>query len=281
MEEFKILAESFQLADMRTLINAIYEKYGYDFRSYTEAALMRRMKAVAVRLGCSSFPELKERLLSNPEFFAVALPDFTVTTSEMFRDPGFYQSVRENVIPMLRTFPSFKIWHAGCSTGEEVYSFAIMLKEEGLYDRAVIYATDINSRALKTAREGIYNIASIQNYTTNYQRAGGKESFSSYYQAAYGCVSFDKSLRENVTFADHNLVTDNVFSEMNLIICRNVLIYFDKTLQNRVLKLFYDSLRYKGFLCLGTKETVRFLEYGDRFGEIDGKQRIFQKSVPR
>jgi chemotaxis protein methyltransferase CheR len=180
---------------------------------------------------------------------------------------------------VLRTYPTFKIWHAGCSTGEEVYSLAILLGEEGLYERALIYATDVNARALKQAREGIYRAEDFRTHTANYQKAGGQRAFSDYYTAAYGAARIDPALQRNVVFSDHNLVTDSVFSEVHLIICRNVLIYFNRKLQNRVLDLFTESLRYKGFLCLGSKETVRFLG-GSRFYDgVDEPERIFQKNA--
>ena len=197
----------------------------------------------------------------------------------MFRDPGFYKVIREEVVPVLRTYPYIKIWHAGCSTGEEVYSFAIMLKEEKLYDRTQIYATDFNRNVLETAKKGIYNIENIKNYTANYQKSGGKSSFSDYYIAKYNSVILDQSLKSNIVFAEHNLVTDSVFAEVNMIICRNVLIYFNRTLQNRVLKLFDESLIKGGFLGLGTKETIMFSDINANYNIISEKEKVFKKKI--
>ena len=195
----------------------------------------------------------------------------------MFRDPTFYCALREKVLPVLKTYPFFKIWHAGCSTGEEVYSMAILLKEANLLQNAMIYATDIDEKVLKTAREGIYRLEKIKEYTQNYQKACGDASFSDYYTAKYEAAIIDKSLKKNIVFSQHNLVTDGVFGEMNLIICRNVIIYFDKELQNRVLKLFHDSLVRRGILCLGSKETVQFTTLNTAFQEYDGKEKIFKR----
>ena len=211
------------------------------------------------------------------EAFAQMLPDLTVSTSEMFRDPQFYQAFKEHVVPVLRTFPAFKIWHAGCSSGQEIYSMAILLKEAGIYDKATIFATDINQSALQSAKEGIYSIESIKQFTANYQAAGCSRAFSDYYTAAYGSARFDVGLKKNVVFAHHNLAIDDVFSEVHVILCRNVMIYFNRDLQDRVLDLFSRSLRYKGFLCLGSKETVRFLKGGTIYEEISADQRIYRK----
>jgi chemotaxis protein methyltransferase CheR len=206
-----------------------------------------------------------------------AIYDFSITVTEMFRDPNFYCSFRKNVVPYLKTYPFIKVWHAGCATGEEVYSLAIVLQEEGLYERATIFATDFNEPVLEKAREGIYALKDIRQYTTNYQQAGGSRSFADYYHAQYESAIMDQSLKKNITFASHNLVTDGVFGEMHLIFCRNVLIYFDKTLQNRVLNLFNESLNHGSFLCLGTKETLEFSQVVDSFKTIDGRARIYQK----
>jgi chemotaxis protein methyltransferase CheR len=195
----------------------------------------------------------------------------------MFRDKAFYKSLRENVIPILKTYPFIKIWHAGCSTGQEAYSMAIMLQEEGLYDRTTIYATDFNQQALNHAKEGIYSTALIKEYTTNYQLSGGKESFSNYYTSNYDSVIMNQSLKKNIVWANHNLVTDSVFAEANLILCRNVLIYFDKELQNKVQTLFYNSLISGGILCLGSKESLRFSDVYENYIDCDSKQRIFKK----
>jgi len=197
----------------------------------------------------------------------------------MYRDPGFYASLRKEVLPMLKTYPYVKLWLAGCSTGEEVYSFAIMLEEEGLYDRTQIYATDFNPISLETARKGIYSVARIKEYTANYQLSGGINSFSDYYVANYDSVIFNQDLRKNIVFAEHNLVTDSVFAEVHMIICRNVLIYFNKDLQNKVVRLFSESLIKGGFLGLGSKENLMFTEVVDQFTVIDAKEKIYKKKV--
>jgi chemotaxis protein methyltransferase CheR len=199
--------------------------------------------------------------------------------TEMFRDPPVFRSIRENVIPQLMSHPYIKVWHAGCATGQEAYSLAILLLEEGLTDRVTLYATDFNDSALEKAKAGIYDLSHAQKYTSNYQQAGGHESFSSYYHAHYGGMALDSSLKKKITFANHNLVTDQVFSETHFIMCRNVLIYFNGELQNRVLGLFYDSLVRGGFLCLGLKESLLFTGYADKFREVDRKSRIFQKII--
>ena len=201
----------------------------------------------------------------------------TIPVSEMFRDPEHFLAIRQEVVPVLKTYPSLKIWIAGCSTGEEVYSMAILLREEGLLDRTIIYATDINPRSLDKAKQGIFSMESIRGYTSNYQKAGGQRSFADYYTAAYDHAIFDKSLCENVTFADHSLATDSVFSETNLISCRNVLIYFNKNLQNRAFGLFHESLCHRGFLMLGSKETLDFSDYSKAFAPVFKQERIYRK----
>lgn len=218
-------------------------------------------------------------VLHDESFFESAVRELSVTVTEMFRDPDFFRAVREKVIPYLKTYPFVKIWHAGCATGEEAYSLAVVLTEEGIYERSRIFATDFNPSALETAKEGIYSLNAMKDFTANYQQAGGTRPFSDYYHALYGSAIMANVLKENITFADHNLVTDGVFGEMNLILCRNVMIYFDKILQNRVIRLFYDSLIHKGFLCLGTKETLQFSDIQNRFDLIDEKQKIWQKKI--
>lgn len=258
------------------LLEAVRRRYGYDFTDYSRASLKRRLRSAMSDLGMKDVSRLIHQLLHDKETFAALLPRLTVSTTGMFRDPEFFASLRHNVIPILRTFPAFKIWHAGCSTGEEVYSMAILLREEGLEQRALLYATDLNPTALAAAREGIYETQDVREFTSCYQQAGGAASFSDYYTAAYGKVRIDPSLRANIVFAEHNLSTDGVFSEMNLVICRNVLIYFNRALQNRALSVFTQSLRYKGFLALGSKESVRFLDVSDRYGDVDAKWRIYR-----
>jgi chemotaxis protein methyltransferase CheR len=219
---------------------------------------------------------LQERVLHEPQMMEKLLLDLSINVTAMFRDPGFYVAFREKVVPMLRTYPFIRLWHAGCSTGEEVYSMAILLKEEGLYDRARIYATDINEVVLQRAKAGIFPIDRMQEYTENYIRAGGKASFSEYYTAKYGGALFNPSLTKNVVFSQHNLVTDKSFSEFNVILCRNVLIYFDKELQTKVHELFYDSLAMFGLLCLGSKESMRFMRYEQNYEQLSA-EKIYRK----
>jgi len=221
---------------------------------------------------------LQERVLHDPGMFMQLLQFLTIPVSEMFRDPGHFLALREEVVPLLRTWPSIKIWIAGCSTGEEVYSMAILLREEGLLERTILYATDINPHSLEKAKQGIYSMQSMHGYEENYRKAGGRRDFNEYYTAAYGNAIMDSSLRDNVTFADHSLATDSVFSETQLVSCRNVLIYFNKDLQDRALGLFHESLCHRGFLLLGSKESVDFSAYSDRFEALVKPERIFRKS---
>lgn len=265
-------------ADLALLINAIYRQYSYDFRDYAGASQKRRVLHALAQLQYPTIAALQEAVVREPELFMRLLQYLTIPVSEMFRDPSFFLALRQQVVPLLRTYPSLKIWIAGCSTGEEVYSLAILLKEEGLLDRSMVYATDINPRSLSKARQGIFPVASIQGHTANYQAAGGRQAFSDYYTAAYDGAIFDKSLRNNVTFADHSLATDSVFSETQLILCRNVLIYFNKKLQDRALGLFHESLSHRGFLGLGSKESIDFSVYTAHFEALDKPERIFRKA---
>lgn len=263
--------------EIRLLIDAIRLKYGYDFSQYAEASLARRIKKGLTESGLHKISEMIPHILYDKSFFNRFVLNFSVNVTEMFRDPEFYRVLREKVVPYLKTYPFIKIWSAGIATGEEVYSLAILLKEEGLYEKSLIYATDFNDKVLEIARNGIYPAGEIRENTQNYQRAGGKESFGNYYHADYNSAIMLKSLKENIVFANHNLVTDEVFGEMNLIFCRNVLIYFNKELQNRVLNLFSNSLCSNGFLCLGVKETIDFSEIADSFVPFSKKQKIYQK----
>ncbi|OQX96483.1 chemotaxis protein CheR [candidate division KSB1 bacterium 4572_119] len=263
--------------EIELLLEAIYQKYGYDFRKYSRASIKRRILHRLAKTDLDSVSEMQHRLLYDVEFFDKLLLDLSVNVTEMFRDPNFYLDVRKEVFPVLKTYPYLKIWHAGCATGEEVYSLAIMLREEGLYDRALIYATDFNEVVLKKAKQGIIPLNEIQKYTANYQKAGGKESFADYYTAKYNSALIDQSLKKNIVFSDHNLATDGVFGEMNLIFCRNVLIYFKKELQNRVIGLFRESLCNLGFLCLGSKESLMFSEYEKNFEPTVKETKIFRK----
>ena len=259
------------------LIEAIYKKYGYDFRNYAKPTLKRRIQNKLSSTGIDSISSMQHRVLYDKKFFESVLIDLTVNVTEMFRDPSFYRAVRENVIPILKKYPFLKIWHAGCSTGEEVYSMAILLEEEGLLARTTLYATDIDEKVLRKAKEGIYPLDKIREYTSNYQKAGGTEAFSDYYTAKYEAVIMDSALKKKIVFSQHNLVTGKAFSEMNMIVCRNVIIYFDKELQNRVLSLFNESLIEKGVLCLGSKESVQFTTSKNHFTELVGKEKIYRK----
>jgi len=264
--------------EMQLLLQAVYLKYGYDFRNYSKAHLKRRINQRLQLSSLNTISELQNKVLWDKEFFKRNfLQDLSINITEMFRDPEFYASFIEKVIPDLKTYAHIKVWHAGCSTGEEVYSLAIILKEENLLAKTQIYATDINKNVLEIAKQGIYNKKDMELYSRNYDEAGGKSKLSDYYTSKYGSVLFDKSLSKNIVFADHNLVTDGVFAEVNLVFCRNVLIYFDKTLQEKVLGLFSNSLTKRGFLCLGTKESLKFTGYEKNYSIIDKKLKIYKK----
>lgn len=263
--------------EINLLFQAILLKYGYDFRNYSRAHLKRRIMHRLKLSGLDTISELQNKVLWDKEFFRILLQDLSINVTEMFRDPSFYLSLREKILPVLSTYPHIKVWNAGCSTGEEVFSLAIVLKEEKLLDRTRFYATDFNTNVLETAKQGIYKKQEMELFEKNYIESGGRGQLSDYYSSKYGSVLFDKSLTKNVVFADHNLVTDGVFAEVNLVFCRNVLIYFDKTLQNKVLRLFLNSLSKSGYLCLGTKESIRFTEVENSFVTIDKKNKIYKK----
>jgi chemotaxis protein methyltransferase CheR len=258
------------------LLDAIYQRYGYDFKQYNQASLKRRLEYHLAKTEFRTISTLIPEILNNRTAFKALVFDISVTVTEMFRDPWFFMTLRKKVIPFLRTFPFINVWQAGCATGEEVYSLAILLKEEGLYDRTRIYATDFNDAALERAKTRIYPLDRIKEYSVNYQKAGGQKSLANYYRARYQSIILDAALLDNITFANHNLATDGVFAEMHLILCRNVLIYFDRNLQNRVLSIFRDSLCYNGFLCLGSKETLQFSAVQPDFVEFATKERIYQ-----
>lgn len=263
--------------ELRMLLEAVYQRYGYDFREYAEGSIRRRVWLCVRNEGLSSISEFQARILHNPDALGRFLHSISVHVTDMFRDAGFYRSLRETVIPMLRTYPFVRIWHAGCSTGQEVYSVAILLMEEGLFSKAKIYATDFSNGALETARKGIYPLASMQRFTQNYLAAGGKGDFSSYYTAKYDHAIFHASLRQNMVFAQHNLVSDGSFNEFNLILCRNVLIYFSGALQVKVHRLLYESLGLFGYLGLGNRETTRFNPVEDRYETVDERHKIYRK----
>ncbi|MGI9042528.1 MAG: CheR family methyltransferase [Gemmatimonadaceae bacterium] len=264
--------------EIELLLEGIYRNYGFDFRSYAYASIRRRLWKRIEAEGLPTVSALQARVLHEPQLMERLLLDLSINVTAMFRDPGFYRAFRENVVPILRTYPFIRLWHAGCATGEEVYSMAILLQEEGLYDRCRIYATDINEVVLQKAKEGIFTLDRMQEYTENYIAAGGKRAFSDYYLAKYGGAIFNDALTKNVVFSLHNLVTDRSFSEFNVILCRNVLIYFDKNLQARVHGLFYDSLATFGVLALGSKESLRFSPFEENYEQINGQEKIYRKA---
>jgi chemotaxis protein methyltransferase CheR len=259
------------------LIEAIYRLYHYDFREYASASLRRRLRAAMTRFDCRTLSQLQDRVMHDPSVFRPLLDFLTVQVSEMFRDPGYFRALREQVVPMLRTYPSLKVWVAGCSSGEEAYSLAILLEEEGLLDKTILYATDINPQTLQVAAAGVYDLSRIAGFTANHHKSGARSSLSDYYTAAYGRAVFDKSLKEHIVFSDHSLATDSVFAEMQLVSCRNVLIYFNRKLQDRALGLFRDALCRQGFLGIGAKESLRFSSEADRFMDFVAGERIYQK----
>jgi len=263
--------------EIRLLTEGMFQRYGFDFRDYSTPSLRRRIWKRVYAEGLSTISGLQEKVLHDPQSMERLLLDLSINTTAMFRDPSFYVAFREKVVPMLRTYPFARIWHAGCSTGEEVYSMAILLQEEGVYERCRIYATDINEAVLQRAKEGIFPIASMQENTSNYIAAGGNGTFSQYYTARYDYAIFRPSLRENVVFAQHNLVTDASFNHFNVIICRNVMIYFNNTLQDRVHQLFLQSLEMFGVLGLGKKETVRYTSVADHYDDIDAEERLYRR----
>jgi chemotaxis protein methyltransferase CheR len=263
--------------EISLLLEGIYRRYGFDFRSYAFSSLKRRLWKRIQAEGLATVSELQSAVLHQSEVMERLLLDLSINVTAMFRDPGFYVAFREQVVPMLRTYPFIRIWHAGCSTGEEVYSMAILLNEEGLYDRTRIYATDINEVVLQRARAGIFPLDKMQEYTQNYLRAGGRRSFSEYYTALYDGARFDGALARNIVFSQHNLVTDGSFAEFNVIVCRNVMIYFDRELQNRVHELFYNSLGHFGVLALGSKESLRFTRFEDRYEVLNAREKLFRR----
>jgi chemotaxis protein methyltransferase CheR len=264
--------------EIELLLEAIYRHHGFDFRSYAYASLKRRLWKHLQTHGLQTVSGLQQRVLHDRDAMTALLMDLSVSVTAMFRDPGFYAVFRSDVVPLLRTYPFIRVWHAGCATGEEVYSMAILLQEEGLYERARIYATDINESLLQTAREGIFPLDRMQEYTHNYLQAGGTRSLSDYYTAAYDGALFTPALTKNVVFAQHNLVTDRSFSEFTVILCRNVMIYFNRELQSRVHQLFYDSLPIYGILALGSKESLRFSPVESCYEELNAREKIFRKT---
>ena len=263
--------------ELSLLLEGVYRRYGFDFREYAPASLRRRVWRRVHAEGLTTLSALQDRLLHDPACMERLLLDLSINVTAMFRDPTFYIAFRQKVVPILRTYPFTRIWTAGCSTGEEVYSLAILLHEAGVYERTRIYATDINETVLDRARRGVFPLDKMREYTQNYISAGGERAFSEYYVAKYDGAQFQRSLMENVVFAQHNLVSDRSFNEFNVVVCRNVMIYFDRALQDRVHRLFYDSLVTFGVLALGAKESIRFSHYEDRYEELDAAERLYKK----
>lgn len=263
--------------EVALLLNDVLERYGYDFTEYAAASIIRRVNHLYHADRFPSFAEYRYRIISDPAYALRFVEEITVNVTEMFRDPSFYKTLRTQVLPVLATYPVIRIWHAGCSTGEEVYSFAILLKEARLLQKSVIYATDINASVLERGRKGMFRLSQMQQYSRNYMEAGGKEDFSSYYTANYEHAKFREDLAEKIIFSPHNLVTDGSFNEFQLIVCRNVLIYFNRALQDRVLTLFSDSLEQLGFLALGSKETLNFTSITQHFRQLENKEKIWRK----
>jgi chemotaxis protein methyltransferase CheR len=263
--------------ELDSILTLVHKRFGYDFSDYARASVRRRVVAYMTRSSVPNAVDLQYNLINDDSCFPRLLQYLTVNVTEMFRDPLFYKTLREKVLPQLASYPFIKIWHAGCSTGEEVYSMAILLKEEGLLERSKLYATDINSYVLNKAKQGIFPLRNMQEYTRNYRSSGGKEVFSGYYTAKYDHVVFDASLKKNMVFALHNLASDGSFNEFNLIICRNVLIYFDKVLQQKSVNLFRQSLCLLGYLGLGMKESLLFNEEKEHFEQSDLKTKIYRR----
>jgi chemotaxis protein methyltransferase CheR len=275
--DYSAAAGRFEI-EFRLLLEAVYRLYHYDFRHYAAASLRRRLRTAMLRFECGTLSQLQESVMHDPKVFPALLDHLTVQVSEMFRDPTYFRSLREHVVPLLRTYPSLKVWVAGCSSGEEAYSLAILLREEGLLPRTLIYATDINPHTLQKAETGIYSIDRIAGFTVNHRESGASSSLSDYYTAAYGRAIFDKSLRDHIVFSDHSLATDSVFAEVQLVSCRNVLIYFDRDLQDRAVGLFRDSLCRHGFLGLGSKESLLFSSLAAAFEPFVEQEKIYQKA---
>lgn len=267
------------LIEQHLFLEAIFLRYGFDFRQYAAASLSRRIESILNKYPVDGVYGLIEKTVIDREFFYEILPLFTVSTSEFFRDPSFFKSVRDKAIPVLKTYPHINIWIAGCSTGEEAYSMAILLQEEGLYEKTTIHATDINPASLRKAKDGIFPLDSIKGLIKNYTEFGGKQSPSDYYTADYGLARINSDFIENIVFSEHNLVTDAAFTEAHVILCRNVMIYFNRNLQNQVLKLFSDSLTLRGFLGLGSKESLKFHPMGSHFESLDDSWKLFRKKI--
>ncbi|ASA26500.1 CheR family methyltransferase [Paenibacillus donghaensis] len=263
--------------EIELLLDGVHRLYGYDFRNYALPSLKRRIWHHVHAENVPTISALQEKVLHDRTCFERFIYSLSIPVTEMFRDPGLFLTFRQRVVPLLRTYPYIRIWHAGCSTGEEVYSMAILLHEEGLYDKARIYATDMNGRSLQQAKEGVYDIGKMKQYTKNYLEAGGTRAFSEYYTAKYNSVMLQPYLRKNIIFAEHNLATDTSFNEFNVILCRNVMIYFNDELRDHVHGLFHESLSRFGVLVLGSKESIHFTRYSDCYEPLDRVEKIYRK----
>ena len=271
------MSKSSEEIEISLLLEAIYQRYHYDFRGYSLSSIVRRLARAQEHFKCRSLSMLQDRVLHEPSTLPVLLNYLTIQVSEMFRDPSYFRALREMVVPHLRTYPSLKVWVAGCGHGEELYSLAILFREENLEERTIFYATDIDPSALKKAEAGIYGVDRIPLFTENHRNSGGRSSLSDYYMAAYGAAVLDKALQSRTVFSEHSLASDEVFSEVHLVSCRNVLIYFDRDLQDRAINLFRNSLVRGGFLGLGARETLRFSCHADDFTTFSNNERIYRK----
>ena len=267
--------ETISYAELTELISLIRNIHGFDFSGYSSASLKRRVTRIMQIQKLNLF-DLRMLLTNDGDYFESFLIEVTVNVTEMFRDPLFFKAIGMHILPYLKSYQRIKVWNAGCSTGEELYSFAILFAEEKLYDRSFLYGTDINSDVLEYAKNGIYDLQKMKQYSENYRQTGAVHTLSDYYTAKYDAASINHSLKKNILFSAHNLASDGVFNEFQVISCRNVLIYFDANLQKKVIDLFYNSLANFGFLCLGSKESLRSTELG-RFKIIDKKNNIYQK----
>lgn len=263
--------------ELRLLLEGIYQRYGYDFREYARSSIRRRVWRRVTEERLTTISGLQERILHEPECMERLLLDLSVSVTNMFRDPSFFRSLRDKVVPLLRTYPFIRIWNAGCSSGEETLSLSILMHEAGLGDRIRIYATDINADVLERSRLGVFPLERMQEYTANYISSGGAKAFSDYYRTTGDIVQFSRELLDPIVFAQHNLVTDADFNEFHLIVCRNVMIYFDRSLQDKVTDLLHRSLVRFGILALGQKESLRFSRRSGDFEEIDAREKIYRR----
>ncbi|HEY9760321.1 MAG TPA: protein-glutamate O-methyltransferase CheR [Oculatellaceae cyanobacterium] len=271
--------DEIEAIEIELLLQGIYRRYGYDFRNYAAASIRRRILNFAKNEQLATITSVQERVLHDPVAMDRFVLSLTVNVTAMFRDPAFFYMLRTKVVPLLKTYPLVRIWDAGCCTGEEAYSMAIILQEEGLYDKCRIYATDMNEAVLRKAKTGIFHLSHMKEYTDNYIQSGGKASFSEYYTAKYDHAILQQSLRKNIVFAQHNLVTDRSFNEFNLVMLRNVLIYFNEDLRQKVLGLVHDSLMPFGVLALGKRETLRFVDHEREYETLDSQEKLFRRTA--